>query len=68
MTDEKRDVTGNEEAQAEGSPQGEHSPEREQTASDSKPHSSSPQTWSADHGGGVSPPTSKPVSSDDKAD
>lgn len=62
MTDEKRDETGNEEPQAEESTQG------EQTAGDSKPHSSSPQTWSADHGGGVSPPTSKPVSSDDKAD
>ena len=68
MTDEKRDETGNEEPQAEESTQGEHSQEREQTAGDSKPHNSSPQTWSADHGGGVSPPTSKPVSSDYKAD
>jgi hypothetical protein len=35
---------------------------------DSKPKTSSPQTWSADHGGGVSPPTSKPVNSSDKAE
>jgi hypothetical protein len=35
---------------------------------DSKSKTSSPQTWSADHGGGVSPPTSKPLSPSDKAE
>jgi hypothetical protein len=41
--------------------------ERTETGGETEPHNGTPQTWSADHGGGVSPPTSKPVSSKDEA-